>query len=94
MLLAMLLTRVSLVPSIRSIVTADFHPTWCSQRAALRLRRADETVFELTVPTDDPKFLQDALRIFSQFATSIRCSEEDLAKERGAVLDVRPCAVA
>ena len=54
------------------------------------MRRADETVFELTVPTDDPKFLQDALRIFSQFATSIRCSEEDLTKERGAVLDVRP----
>lgn len=54
------------------------------------MRRADETVFELMVPTDDPKFLQDALRIFSQFATSIRCSEADLAKERGAVLDVRP----
>ena len=50
--------------------------------------RADETVFELMVPTDDPKYLQDTLRIFSQFATSIRCSEADLAKERGAVLDV------
>ena len=54
-------------------------------------RRADETVFELMVPTDEPQFLQDALRIFSQFATSIRCSDGDLAKERGAVLDVRLC---
>lgn len=62
----------------------------CCRRPACRVRRADETVFELMVPTDDPKFLQDALRIFSQFATSIRCSEADLAKERGAVLDVRP----
>ena len=52
-------------------------------------RRADETVFELMVPTDEPQFLRDALRIFSQFATSIRCSDSDLAKERGAVLDVR-----
>ncbi len=42
------------------------------------------------VPTDEPQFLRDALRIFSQFATSIRCSDGDLAKERGAVLDVRP----
>ncbi len=41
------------------------------------------------MPTDEPQFLRDALRIFSQFATSIRCSNTDLAKERGAVLDVR-----
>ena len=41
------------------------------------------------VPTDEPQYLRDALRIFSQFATSIRCSDNDLTKERGAVLDVR-----
>ena len=40
------------------------------------------------MPTDDDKFMRQALHIFAQFATEIRCSPEDLAKERGAVLEV------
>ncbi len=40
------------------------------------------------MPTDDDKFVRQALHIFSQFASHIRCSPEDLAKERGAVLEV------
>lgn len=48
---------------------------------------ADETVYEVMVPTDDPKFLRQALEIFAQFASHIRCSPEDLAKERGAVME-------
>ncbi|BDA41495.1 probable zinc protease PqqL [Coccomyxa sp. Obi] len=47
----------------------------------------DETVYELTVPSDDPKLLEQAFAVLAQFATSIRCSPEDLAKERGAVLE-------
>ena len=45
-------------------------------------------VYEVLVPTDDDKFVRQALHIFAQFATEIRCSPDDLAKERGAVLEV------
>ncbi len=48
----------------------------------------DSQVYEVLVPTDDDKFLRQTLHIFAQFATEIRCSAEDLAKERGAVLEV------
>lgn len=40
------------------------------------------------MPTDDGKFLRQALHMLAEFATEIRCSPEDLAKERGAVLEV------
>lgn len=45
-------------------------------------------VYEVLVPTDDDKFLRQALHMLAEFATEIRCSPEDLAKERGAVLEV------
>lgn len=45
-------------------------------------------VYEVLVPTDDDKFVRQALHMFAQFATEIRCSPEDLVKERGAVLEV------
>jgi predicted Zn-dependent peptidase len=45
-------------------------------------------VYEVLVPTDDGKFLRQALHMLAEFATEIRCSPEDLAKERGAVLEV------
>ena len=47
----------------------------------------EETVFELAVPTDDPDILRQALLVFREFAFKIRCSSEDLAKERGPVLE-------
>ena len=34
---------------------------------------ADETVFELVVPTDDDSSLSTAMSVFSEFATKIRC---------------------
>ena len=33
---------------------------------------ADETVFELVVPTDDESSLSTAISVFSEFATKIR----------------------
>lgn len=48
---------------------------------------ADETVYEVLVPTDDEKFLRQALHMLAEFACHIRCAPEDLAKERGAVLE-------
>lgn len=53
-----------------------------------KINRRDSQVYEVLVPTDDDKFLRQTLHIFAQFATEIRCSAEDLAKERGAVLEV------
>lgn len=46
-------------------------------------------VYEVLVPTDDEKFLRQALHMLAEFACHIRCAPEDLAKERGAVLEVR-----
>ena len=49
---------------------------------------ADETVYELMLPSETGLgFLDDCLDVLSQFAFSIRCSKEDLDKERGAVME-------
>ncbi|XP_021725006.1 zinc protease PQQL-like isoform X1 [Chenopodium quinoa] len=47
----------------------------------------DETVYELFVPIDKPGILSEAISILSEFSSEIRISEEDLDKERGAVLE-------
>ncbi|KAK3250341.1 hypothetical protein CYMTET_40280 [Cymbomonas tetramitiformis] len=48
---------------------------------------ADETVYELMLPVDKPELLEKAFQVFSEFATKIRVAEEDVKKERGAVLE-------
>lgn len=48
---------------------------------------ADETVYELLLPVDKPELLSTALSVLAEFAAHIRASDEDLAKERGAVLE-------
>lgn len=47
----------------------------------------DETIYELMVPIDKPEILSQALNILAEFSTEIRISDEDLEKERGAVLE-------
>ncbi|KAG6556881.1 hypothetical protein Mapa_001461 [Marchantia paleacea] len=47
----------------------------------------DETIYELFVPIDKPELLSQAISILAEFSTEIRASEEDLEKERGAVLE-------
>lgn len=47
----------------------------------------DETIYELLVPIDKPELLSQAISILAEFSTEIRVSEEDLEKERGAVLE-------
>ena len=34
----------------------------------------DETIYEVSVPTDQPQFLQQTFSVLSQFATKIRCA--------------------
>lgn len=48
---------------------------------------ADETIYELLVPVDKPELLSQAISILAEFSSEIRVSEEDLEKERGAVLE-------
>ncbi|KAG0559726.1 hypothetical protein KC19_10G125800 [Ceratodon purpureus] len=47
----------------------------------------EETVYEILVPVDRPEILSKALHILAEFSTEIRASDEDLEKERGAVLE-------
>eukprot|EP00249_Psilotum_nudum_P022861 c28663_g1_i1 orf=451-3468(-) len=47
----------------------------------------DETIYELLVPIDKPELLSQAISVLAEFSTEIRASEEDLEKERGAVLE-------
>ncbi|BBN04021.1 zinc protease [Marchantia polymorpha subsp. ruderalis] len=47
----------------------------------------DETIYDLFVPIDKPELLSQAISILAEFSTEIRASEEDLEKERGAVLE-------
>ncbi|KAJ7536029.1 hypothetical protein O6H91_12G054400 [Diphasiastrum complanatum] len=47
----------------------------------------DETIYELLIPIDKPELLPQAISILAEFSTEIRASEEDLDKERGAVLE-------
>lgn len=34
----------------------------------------DETIYEVSVPTDKPHFLEQTFSVLSQFATKIRCA--------------------
>ena len=47
----------------------------------------DETVYELTVPTERSEVLGTSLAILSEFARAVRISDEDVDAERGAVLE-------
>lgn len=47
----------------------------------------DETIYELLVPIDKPELLSQAISVLAEFSTEIRVSDEDLEKERGAVLE-------
>ncbi|EFH42422.1 peptidase M16 family protein [Arabidopsis lyrata subsp. lyrata] len=48
---------------------------------------ADETIYELFVPVDKPELLSQAISILAEFSSEIRVSNEDLEKERGAVME-------
>ena len=48
---------------------------------------ADETVYELLLPIDKPELLQNALKVFAEFATRVVIADDDLDRERGAVLE-------
>ncbi|MEO0812306.1 MAG: pitrilysin family protein, partial [Myxococcota bacterium] len=47
----------------------------------------DETVYQLQVPTDDPKLLDQGLLVLSDWASGILFAEEEIEKERGVVLE-------
>jgi zinc protease len=47
----------------------------------------DETVYKLTVPTDDPEKLVTGLRILENWAHKLSFVEEEIDKERGVVLE-------
>ncbi|HTE53738.1 MAG TPA: insulinase family protein [Kofleriaceae bacterium] len=49
----------------------------------------DETVYQLEVPTDDPKAIDRALDILHDWATDISFEPDAVAKERGVVLEER-----
>ncbi|XP_022154671.1 zinc protease PQQL-like isoform X1 [Momordica charantia] len=48
---------------------------------------ADDTVYELFVPVDKPGLLSQAISILAEFSSEIRVSQDDLLKERGAVME-------
>jgi len=47
----------------------------------------DETVYMLTVPTDDPELLQTGVQILSEWAAKITFDPEEIDKERGVVIE-------
>ncbi len=47
----------------------------------------DETVYMLTVPTDDPELLQTGVQILSEWASKITFDPEEIDKERGVVIE-------
>lgn len=49
----------------------------------------NETVFNLTVPADNPEFLDNALLIFRDWASAISFDPEEIEKERGVILEER-----
>ncbi|KAL2501112.1 Insulinase (Peptidase family M16) protein [Forsythia ovata] len=51
------------------------------------LTSADETVYELFVPVDKPELLSQAISVLAEFSSEVRVSEDDLEKERGAVME-------
>ncbi|OMO67338.1 hypothetical protein CCACVL1_20590 [Corchorus capsularis] len=47
----------------------------------------DETIYDLLVPIDKPELLSEAIEVLAEFSSEIRFAEEDLEKERGAVME-------
>ena len=47
----------------------------------------DETVYMLTIPTDDPEFMEQGFRILADWSRRILFEEEEVIAERGVVLD-------
>ena len=47
----------------------------------------DETVYTLTVPTDRPQYVEQSLRILKDWADGLTFDPEELAKERGVVVE-------
>ncbi|HWM93118.1 MAG TPA: insulinase family protein [Thermoanaerobaculia bacterium] len=47
----------------------------------------DETVYTLTVPTDRPEFVEQSFRILEDWADGITFDPEEVAKERGVVIE-------
>ena len=47
----------------------------------------DETVYTLTVPTDQPQYVEQSLRILKDWADGLTFDPEELAKERGVVVE-------
>ncbi|HHO50862.1 MAG TPA: insulinase family protein [Deltaproteobacteria bacterium] len=47
----------------------------------------DETVYKLTVPTDDPQILEQGLLVLSDWAGSLTFDSEEIDRERGVVLE-------
>ena len=47
----------------------------------------DETVYMLTIPTDDPEFLEQGFRILSDWSRRLLIEEEEVERERGVVMD-------
>ncbi|HVG11164.1 MAG TPA: insulinase family protein [Thermoanaerobaculia bacterium] len=47
----------------------------------------DETVYTLTVPTDRPEYVEQSLRILKDWADGLTFDPEELAKERGVVVE-------
>jgi zinc protease len=47
----------------------------------------DQTIYQLTVPTDDPEILAQAFQILEDWAHGLSLEEEEIDKERGVVLE-------
>ena len=47
----------------------------------------DETVYTLTVPTDKPQYVEQSFRILKDWADGLTFDPEELAKERGVVVE-------
>ena len=47
----------------------------------------DETVYMLTVPTDDPELLETGVEILSEWAARISFEDEEIDKERGVLIE-------
>ncbi len=47
----------------------------------------DETVYELSVPTDDPQTFVEALTVLSEWASRLTLDPEEIDKERGVIVE-------
>ena len=56
-------------------------------RPAVAQTSFDETVYMLTVPSDDEDLVKQSMKVVHEWATRIRISDEDVEGERGVVLE-------